>query len=72
VGKSDLTDPFENGKSYNGAAGCQFECIKDGKGISFHNLNYPSSQPQGSLFKDPNFVENFEKLLEKLQLKENI
>jgi len=67
--KSDLTNGFVNGETYKGIRGCHFECLKDKKGIAFHNLNHPASQPQGFKFNSSTFVKDFEKLLEKLQIK---
>lgn len=68
-GKNDLTDPFKHGEVYKGVKGCMFECYKDGKGISFHNLTHPISQPQGFIYKSSTFVEDFQELLKKLQIK---
>jgi hypothetical protein len=66
--KSDLTDPFKNRETYEGIGGNIFECYKNEKEICFHNLNHPTSQPQGCKLNSNKFVEEFKKLLEKLQL----
>lgn len=63
-----LVKAFQNKKTYTGANGMRFECYNSENRISFLNLNYPSHQPLGLDLKSPNFKEDFEKLLQKLDL----
>lgn len=66
--KDELLKNFKNGCLYEGKGG-EYECIKDELGIGFLPVDYPSAQPYSSLFKSKTFKKDFEKLLEKLQIK---